>query len=188
MHGDMSIPDFAAIDKLREGTSTLTKESKDKPLALDTSTTPQDNSCDPRPTERIPAYLGVDIGSVSTNVVVMDMNKQVLSKRYLMTASRPIEAVRQGLKEVGDEIGDLVDIRGACTTGSGRYLIADFIGADVVRNEITAQARAAAEIDPEVDTIFEIGGQDSKFISLHDGAIVDFEMNKVCAAGNRIFP
>ncbi len=72
---------------------------------------------------------------------------------------------------------------GAATTGSGRYLTGDFIGADLVRNEITAQATAAAAIDPEVDTIFEIGGQDSKFISLSNGAIVDFMMNKVCAAG-----
>jgi predicted CoA-substrate-specific enzyme activase len=76
-----------------------------------------------------------------------------------------------------------VKIMGAATTGSGRYLTGDFIGADVVRNEITAQATAAAAIDPTVDTIFEIGGQDSKFISLKNGAIVDFMMNKVCAAG-----
>ena len=72
---------------------------------------------------------------------------------------------------------------GAATTGSGRYLTGDFIGADVVRNEITAQATAAAAINPQVDTILEIGGQDSKFISLRNGAIVDFMMNKVCAAG-----
>ena len=74
-------------------------------------------------------------------------------------------------------------IMGAGTTGSGRYLTGDFIGADIVSNEITAQATAAAAIDPEVDTIFEIGGQDSKYISLENGAIVDFMMNKVCAAG-----
>lgn len=161
--------------------------AEQQPLKMERSVLPDDNSCAPRPTDRIPAYLGVDIGSISTNVVVMDTQKRVLSKRYLMTASRPIEAVRRGLQEVGDEIGDLVDIRGVCTTGSGRYLIADLIGADVVRNEITAQARAAAEIDPEVDTIFEIGGQDSKYISLNNGAIIDFEMNKVCAAGTGSF-
>jgi len=136
---------------------------------------------------RIPAYLGVDVGSISTNVVVIDTDGRVLSKRYLMTAGQPIEAVRTGLREVGEEVADLVEIRGACTTGSGRYLIADFIGADVVRNEITAQARGAAFIDPEVDTIFEIGGQDSKYISLEHGAVVDFEMNKVCAAGTGSF-
>jgi predicted CoA-substrate-specific enzyme activase len=80
-----------------------------------------------------------------------------------------------------------VIIKGAGTTGSGRYLTGDFIGADIVRNEITAQATAAAAIDPLVDTIFEIGGQDSKYISLENGAIVDFMMNKVCAAGTGSF-
>ena len=135
----------------------------------------------------IDAYLGVDVGSVSTNVVVINAKMQVLSKRYLPTAGRPIEAVKQGLAEVGAEIGSRVRILGAGTTGSGRYLTGDMIGADVVRNEITAQATAAAAIDPLVDTIFEIGGQDSKFISLRDGAVVDFEMNKACAAGTGSF-
>ncbi len=135
----------------------------------------------------IDAYLGVDVGSVSTNVVVIDKDRRVLSKRYLPTAGRPIEAVKQGLAEVGAEIGGRVNILGAGTTGSGRYLTGDMIGADVVRNEITAQATAAAAIDPLVDTIFEIGGQDSKYISLRDGAVVDFEMNKACAAGTGSF-
>ncbi len=112
---------------------------------------------------------------------------RVLSKRYLPTAGRPIEAVKQGLAEVGEEIGARVKILGAGTTGSGRYLTGDMIGADVVRNEITAQATAAAAIDPTVDTVFEIGGQDSKYISLRDGAVVDFEMNKACAAGTGSF-
>jgi len=137
--------------------------------------------------QKIPAFLGIDVGSISTNVVVIDENKKVLSKRYLMTAGRPIEAIRQGLREVGEEVGHLVEIRGVGTTGSGRYLTGDFVGADVIRNEITAQATAAAHIDPKVDTIFEIGGQDSKYISLERGAIVDFEMNKVCAAGTGSF-
>ncbi len=137
--------------------------------------------------EKKKGYLGVDVGSISTNVVVIDERKRILSKRYLMTAGRPIEAIKQGLKEVGEELNDRVEIRGVGTTGSGRYLTGDFIGADVVRNEITAQATASAHIDPEVDTIFEIGGQDSKYISLKNGAVVDFEMNKVCAAGTGSF-
>jgi len=127
------------------------------------------------------------VGSISTNVVVTDENIKVLSKRYLMTAGRPIEAIRQGLQEVGDEVGTWWRSGGSCTTGSGRYLTGDYVGADVIRNEITAQATAAAFIDPEVDTIFEIGGQDSKYISLEHGAIVDFEMNKACAAGTGSF-
>lgn len=188
LRGDMPAARFEGLSELREGCQPGSQDqASEKPLRLDRSVLPADNSCDPPPSQKVAAYLGVDVGSVSTNVVVMDANKRVLSKRYLPTASRPIEAVNQGLREVGDEIGHLVDIKGACTTGSGRYLIADLIGADVVRNEITAQARGAVEVDPGVDTIFEIGGQDSKYISLNNGAIVDFEMNKVCAAGTGSF-
>jgi predicted CoA-substrate-specific enzyme activase len=137
--------------------------------------------------EKVNAFLGIDIGSISTNLAVIDEEDRVLAKRYLMTAGRPIEAVKQGLAEISSEIEDRVNICGVGTTGSGRYMIADFVGADIVKNEITAQARAAVEIDPEVDTIFEIGGQDSKYISIKDSVIVDFEMNKACAAGTGSF-
>ena len=136
---------------------------------------------------KLKTYLGVDIGSISTNLAVIDESSRVIAKRYLMTAGRPIEAVRQGLEEIYQEIGDRIEIAGVGTTGSGRYMIADYIGADIVKNEITAQATAAAFIDKDVDTIFEIGGQDSKYISLKNGVIVDFEMNKACAAGTGSF-
>lgn len=139
------------------------------------------------PASRIKAFLGIDIGSISTNLAVIDEYGNLLAKRYLMTAGRPIEAVNQGLREIGKEIGDRVEIMGVGTTGSGRYMIADYVGADIVKNEITAQATAAVFIDRTVDTIFEIGGQDSKYISLRDGIIVDFEMNKACAAGTGSF-
>jgi predicted CoA-substrate-specific enzyme activase len=142
--------------------------------------------CQPS-TSKIDAYLGIDVGSISTNLAVIDEKGALLAKRYLMTAGRPIEAVRQGLREIAEEIGDRVRIMGVGTTGSGRYMIADYVGADIVKNEITAQATAAAFIDATVDTIFEIGGQDSKYISLKDGVIVDFEMNKACAAGTGSF-
>jgi len=137
--------------------------------------------------KKITAFLGIDVGSISTNVVVMDQDQRILSKAYLMTAGRPLEAVRQGLEIVGPEVRDLVEIRGAATTGSGRYLTGDFVGADLVINEITAQATGAAIVDPSVDTIFEIGGQDSKYISLEGGVVVDFEMNHACAAGTGSF-
>jgi len=136
---------------------------------------------------KIPAYMGVDVGSISTNVVLIDSNRNLLAKSYLMTAGRPLEAVRSGLKEVFAKVGDRVKVMGVGTTGSGRYLTGDFVGADVVRNEITAQATGAISIDPSVDTIFEIGGQDSKYISLDNGVVVDFEMNHVCAAGTGSF-
>ncbi|UCG91918.1 MAG: CoA activase [candidate division WOR-3 bacterium] len=140
-----------------------------------------------RPQTKTEAYLGVDVGSISTNLVLIDRFAHVLARRYLWTKGRPIEVVLQGLRELEEEVGDRVKIVGAGTTGSGRYLIGEFIGADIIKNEISAQARAAIEIDPDVDTIFEIGGQDSKFISLRNKAIIDFEMNKVCAAGTGSF-
>jgi predicted CoA-substrate-specific enzyme activase len=133
------------------------------------------------------AYLGIDIGSISTNLAVIDEHGRLLAKRYLMTAGRPIEAVKHGFSEIGEEIGDKVEIMGVGTTGSGRYMIADYVGADIVKNEITAHAEAAVFIDKTVDTVFEIGGQDSKYISLKDGVVVDFEMNKACAAGTGSF-
>jgi len=137
--------------------------------------------------EKTRAYLGLDVGSISTNLVVINEEKDILAKRYLMTEGRPLEAVKRGLAEIGEEIGEKVEIIGAGTTGSGRYLTGDFVGADIVRNEITAQAEAAINIDGKVDTIFEIGGQDSKYISIDNGVIVDFEMNKACAAGTGSF-
>ncbi len=135
----------------------------------------------------IDAYLGLDIGSISTKIAVIDDDNRVLAKSYLMTEGRPLEAVRRCLSIVGGQLPERVRIRGAATTGSGRYLTGDFVGADLVVNEITAQAHAAALIDPDVDTVFEIGGQDSKYISLRNGVVVDFEMNHACAAGTGSF-
>lgn len=137
--------------------------------------------------KKVKAFLGIDVGSLSTNVAIIDKDNNVLARRYLPTASKPLEAIKRGLAEVGEEIGNQVEIAGVGTTGSGRYLTGDFIGADSIQNEITCQATAAIHIDPEVDTIFEIGGQDSKYISISKGVIVDFEMNKVCAAGTGSF-
>jgi predicted CoA-substrate-specific enzyme activase len=137
--------------------------------------------------EKLDVFLGIDVGSVSTNVVLMDREGRLVTKRYLSTAGRPIEAVRRGIEDICREVGESVVVRGCGTTGSGRYLIGDLVGADVIRNEITAQATAAIAIDPTVDTIFEIGGQDSKYISIHAGAVCDFEMNKACAAGTGSF-
>jgi len=91
------------------------------------------------------------------------------------------------MSEIFDEVGNRVRVKAAGTTGSGRYLTGDFIGADAIKNEITAQATAAIAYDSTVDTIFEIGGQDSKYISIDKGVVVDFEMNKVCAAGTGSF-
>ncbi len=136
---------------------------------------------------RLAVFLGVDVGSLSTNVVLIDGENRVIARRYLPTAGRPLEAIQKGVKEIGDEVGVRVEVKAVGTTGSGRYLTGDFVGADRIVNEITAQATAAIALDPAVDTIFEIGGQDSKFISVENGVVVDFEMNKVCAAGTGSF-
>lgn len=137
--------------------------------------------------QKMPVYLGLDIGSLSTNVVLIDDENRVVARRYLPTASKPLDAIQRGLKEIAEEVGEHVEVKAAGTTGSGRYLTGDFIGADAIQNEITAQATAAIAYDPTVDTIFEIGGQDSKYIQIENGVVTDFEMNKVCAAGTGSF-
>ncbi|MHB8110164.1 MAG: acyl-CoA dehydratase activase [Syntrophorhabdaceae bacterium] len=178
--------EFRGLDNLNAYLREESNEPTHEPLSLSSANTNITYAMKPI-TEKTRSYLGVDVGSISTNLVLIDEQKNVLAKRYLMTEGRPLEAVKKGLAEIGDEIGDRVEILGAGTTGSGRYLTADFLGADIVRNEITAQAQAAISIDPTVDTIFEIGGQDSKYISIDNGVIVDFEMNKACAAGTGSF-
>ncbi|WP_432407644.1 acyl-CoA dehydratase activase [Wukongibacter sp. M2B1] len=132
-------------------------------------------------------YLGVDVGSVSTNIVVMDSEKNVIDTLYIRTKGKPIEALRIGLRQIKDKLEKDVKVSGLGTTGSGRHLAATMLGADIVKNEITAHGVAALNIVPDVKTIIEIGGQDSKIILLRDGIIYDFAMNTVCAAGTGSF-
>lgn len=132
-------------------------------------------------------YLGIDIGSTSTNVVFMDEDRHIRSLHYLRTKGDPLEAVRRGLAQVTAHLGEALTVLGVGTTGSGRQLAGKYAGADAVMDEITAQAAAAYALDPQVDTIIEIGGQDSKFIRLEAGRVIDFEMNKICAAGTGSF-
>jgi predicted CoA-substrate-specific enzyme activase len=142
--------------------------------------------------EEIRAYLGIDVGSVSTNLVVIDDEGKVRKEIYLYTEGRPIEIVTRGLREIEAELGAFLDIRGVGTTGSGRELIGELIGADTVNDEITAHKTGAMFVSSRmgmepVDTIFEIGGQDSKFIRIEESVVVDFTMNEACAAGTGSF-
>ncbi len=143
--------------------------------------------------ESVDAYLGIDIGSVSTNVVLLDDEGRMLKEIYTRTQGRPIEVVTEALAEVEAELGERIRILGVGTTGSGRELIGELVGADTINDEITCHKTGAmfvgrTMLDGRVpDTIFEIGGQDSKFISLQDGVVVDFTMNEACAAGTGSF-
>ncbi|MBI5726194.1 MAG: hypothetical protein HZA50_19710 [Planctomycetes bacterium] len=142
---------------------------------------------------KIDAFMGIDIGSVSTNVVVIDRDGRMVKEIYVRTQGRPIEVVSDSLKEVQLEWGSRLNILGVGTTGSGRELIGELIGADTVNDEITAHKTGAMYVGNTMlggrvpDTIFEIGGQDAKFISLQDGVVVDFTMNEACAAGTGSF-
>jgi predicted CoA-substrate-specific enzyme activase len=140
----------------------------------------------------VDTYLGIDIGSVSTNLTLIDDEGLVIKEIYLRTQARPIEIVHQGLQEIAREVGDKVRVRGVGTTGSGRELIGELIGADSIIDEITAHKTGASfigdrMIGKSVDTIFEIGGQDAKFISIDEGIVTDFTMNEACAAGTGSF-
>lgn len=131
-------------------------------------------------------YLGIDVGSVSTNVVFLNEDLEVVATVYRRTQGKPIESVQEGLKQLQGLTGH-IEVLGVGTTGSGRQISGVMVGADAIRNEITAHAVAASHLIPEVSTILEIGGQDSKIIVIEDGIPIDFAMNTVCAAGTGSF-
>jgi len=124
------------------------------------------------------AYLGIDVGAVSTNLAIIDENRQVLDTLYIQTNGNPIKAVQEGLRKIKK-----IPVSGVGATGSARKLVKAITGADVVKTEIIAHAVAAQYFNPDVRTVIEIGGQDSKIILLRNGVVVDFAMNSICAAG-----
>lgn len=138
----------------------------------------------------VTSYLGIDVGSVTTKLAVVDEKGQYIDSYMLKTAGKPVLAVQTGLNKILEQANAAnreYDIKGVGTTGSGRNLAGALVGADIVKNEITAHAVAAATNIPGVQTILEIGGQDSKIIILRDGIVTDFAMNTVCAAGTGSF-
>ena len=132
-------------------------------------------------------YLGIDIGSVTIKLALIDEGGQFVDSVYLRTQGKPIWAIQQGLTQLRAERPRNASIRGVGTTGSARYLAAAIVGGDVVKNEITSQVIATARCVPQAQTIMEIGGQDSKMILLRRGMVADFGMNTVCAAGTGSF-
>lgn len=132
-------------------------------------------------------YLGIDIGSISTKGVVIDENDKIISSLYIWTEGNPVNAVRKLVSSLKKDIPDGYVVRGIGTTGSARKLIGLMLDANVVKNEITAHAVGTLSVNPNVRTILEIGGQDSKIILINNGVIVDYAMNTLCAAGTGSF-
>ncbi len=166
-----------------------------RPLSMDNVVLlrEREEAFEPHGEGRIDACMGIDIGSVSTNVVVTDAEGRVIEEIYARTQGRPIEVVTGALRQIEAGWGGKLNICGVGVTGSGRELIGALVGADTVRDEITAHKTGATFVGRTLlegrlpDTIFEIGGQDSKYISLQDGVVVDFTMNDACAAGTGSF-
>lgn len=131
--------------------------------------------------------LGVDVGSTSTNLVLLSEDGKVVDYLYLRTKGEPETVVKDGMKQLKKKYGDKIQITSIGVTGSGRNLIGKMLQAKTVVDEITAQAMSAITLDNEVDTVFEIGGQDSKYIHIEQGLVSDFQMNKICAAGTGSF-
>ena len=133
------------------------------------------------------AYLGIDVGSVTTKMAVLDENDELVAYIYMPTEGKPIEMVQQGLINIRERLPEGTVISGVATTGSARLLAGVIVNADLVKNEITSHAAAALLKFPDVQTVIEIGGQDSKIIIIRDGIVTDFGMNTVCAAGTGSF-
>lgn len=132
-------------------------------------------------------YLGIDIGSISTKGVIIDENNNIISSLYIWTEGNPINAVKNLVHGLKEDLPDDYQIMGIGTTGSARKLIGLMMDANIVKNEITAHAVGTLSLYPNVRTILEIGGQDSKIILLNNGIITDYSMNTLCAAGTGAF-
>ncbi|MBW2047246.1 MAG: CoA activase [Deltaproteobacteria bacterium] len=157
-------------------------------LMLKKTLFPETNEITIRPMgKKIRAFLGIDIGSTTTKYALINDGGEIIHKNYVPTQGKPIEVTQALLGHLRDRMGGKVEISGTATTGSGRNVVGDFLNVDLIIDEITAHARGAVEIDREVDTIFEIGGQDSKYIYISNTYPLDFDMNKVCAAGTGSF-
>lgn len=129
----------------------------------------------------------MDIGSVSTKAVVLDGKGQIIAAEYLWTEGDPVSSTKNVILSLKKQLPTSVSIESVGTTGSARRLIGAMLNADVVKNEITAHARGTLSRHPDVRTIIDIGGQDSKIILISSGVVTDYAMNTLCAAGTGAF-
>ncbi len=134
------------------------------------------------------AYLGVDIGSISTKGVIIDDNNNIITSNYIWTEGNPIKAVTKLISNLKNSFDyNKYNIIGVGTTGSARKLIGSMLNANIIKNEITAHAVGTLSLYPNIKTILEIGGQDSKIILIENGIVYDYAMNTLCAAGTGAF-
>ena len=134
------------------------------------------------------AFLGIDSGSISTKGVIIDTRGAIMARSYLWTEGNPGDAARRVVEDLAGQIDrNAVSVVAVGTTGSARRLVGAMLDATVVKNEITAHAVGTTHLHPDVRTILEIGGQDSKIICVEDGVAVDYAMNTLCAAGTGSF-
>ena len=133
------------------------------------------------------AYLGIDIGSISTKGVVIDKDNNIVASTYLWTKGNPLKAVKEVLVDIKKQLPKNYKVVGVGTTGSARKLVGTILGANIIKNEITAHAIGTLSKYPNIKTIIEIGGQDSKIILLKDQVVIDYAMNTLCAAGTGAF-
>ena len=133
-------------------------------------------------------YLGIDIGSISTKGVIINSDNEILYSDYIWTEGNPIDAVKRLLNSLKSSFdNNKYEVVSIGTTGSARRLIGTILNASVIKNEITAHAIGTTSLYPDVKTILEIGGQDSKIILIEDKIVIDYAMNTLCAAGTGSF-
>lgn len=184
------------VSEARCDASYCGESSRKRTSVSDESLEPQDgvsqcaaaSSIPSAPSGRTECYLGIDIGSISTKGVIIGPDRSIIARSYLWTEGNPAQAAKRVVAELRSQIDEgAVRVAGAGTTGSARRLVGAMLGASVVKNEITAHAVGTTYLHPDVRTILEIGGQDSKIICVSDGIAVDYAMNTLCAAGTGSF-
>jgi predicted CoA-substrate-specific enzyme activase len=149
---------------------------------------------DPPPIDHARVFIGLDIGSTGSKAVAVDIEHGVaIWETYLNTEGAPVHASQRLVQRWVEQLGARGDVLGFGVTGSGREVAGSLLRTCYgdqrvfILNEIAAHARGATSIDPDVDTIFEIGGQDAKYIRLEEGRVIDAAMNEACSAGTGSF-
>ena len=127
-------------------------------------------------------YIGLDVGSVSVKLAKIDVHENLISSVYLRNSGL-VETVREGLEAICDDS----EVAGVGVTGSGRKFVGMFVGADLVKTEILAHTVGTLNYYPDVRTLMDIGGEDSKLMTLNDGILENFRLNSICSAGTGSF-